>query len=74
MSPAKCAVIEHPFGDGPTCCLAHGSASAFICTVHAMLYLMSKVVAAGAAADGTEPMLGRCMLMLLHFQILSNHV
>ena len=50
MSPAKCAVVEYPSGGEPTCCLAHGSASTFICTVHAMLYLMGKAVAAATSA------------------------
>ena len=83
MSPAKCAVVEHPTQGEPTCCLAHGSASAFICTVHTMLYLMGKAVAAATSAVTscrcaehccycTEPMLGCCMLTLLHFQILST--
>ena len=45
-------VVEHSSasGDEPTCCLAHGSAGAFICAVHAMLYLMGKVVAATTSA------------------------
>ena len=50
MSPTKCTVVEYPFGGEPTCCLAHGSAGTFICAVHAMLYLMGKVVAATISA------------------------
>ena len=47
MSPAKHAVVKH--GE-PTCCLAHGSASAFICAEHAMLYLMGRAVATTTSA------------------------
>ena len=50
MSPAKHAVVEHPTWDETTCCLAHGSASTFTCAVHAMLYLMGKVVATATSA------------------------